>query len=47
MKPFDQFRENYTPAPVNHEQPNGFAVIGGVLVFWCALYLCTVVLFSL
>ncbi len=46
MKPFDSFRENYTPEPVTRE-PSGFAVIVGAIVFWGALYLCTVVLFSL
>lgn len=46
MKPLDQFRENYTPAPVTRE-PSGFAVIGGVIVLWCALYFATVILFSL
>lgn len=43
----NQFRENYTPAPVNNEQPSGLSVIGGVIVLWCALYLGIVILFSL
>lgn len=45
MTPFDQFRENYTPE--TPEQPSGLSVIGGVIVLWCALYLGTVILFSL
>lgn len=45
MNPFDQFRENYTPE--TQKQPNGLSVIGGVIVLWCALYLGTVILFSL
>lgn len=43
----NQFRENYTPEPVTHNEPSGFAVIGGVIVLWCALYFGTVILFSL
>lgn len=48
MNPLDTFRENYKPEqPEATETPCGFCVALGVIVFWAALYLATVVLFSL
>ena len=42
-----QFRENYTPAPVQADEPHPLAVLAGAVLTACGLYLTTVVLFSL
>ncbi len=42
-----QFRENYTPDPVSTDEPSDWAVIGGAAVAAVALYLLTVLAFSL
>jgi hypothetical protein len=43
----NQFRENYTPAPVASDEPHPLAVAAGAVVLAAGLYLITVVLFSL
>lgn len=42
-----QFREHYTPVPVASDEPHPLLVLAGAAVIVSAVYLITIVLFTL